>query len=1034
MKFRHIAIAVILYAHGASSFAEVDFNREIRPILSENCFQCHGPDEGSRKGGSRANGHLRLDTAEGAQMDLGDYAALVPGNPDESELIYLVTSDDEEERMPPKKEGKPLNEDQIALLTQWIKEGGQYDTHWAYQKPNRPEVPVISDASLRLENPIDHFVTEKLVSKNISQSPEADKYVLARRVSLDLVGLPPSSEELDSFLKDESPSAYERYVEEILDKPSYGEHWARMWLDLARYADSAGYADDPPREIWGFRDYVIRSFNENKPFDQFTIEQIAGDLLDQPTLDQRVATAFHRNTKTNSEGGTIDEEFRNEAVVDRVNTTMAVWMGTTIDCAQCHTHKYDPITQEEYFRMFAIFNNTADEDRKDEEPVLALFSESKQNERAQIESAIAEAKAKLERKLADPIHQDRRHQWENELRSGSSWQTLRPSVDSMKATSGAPFSIDSEGVIEIEDNPRPQDTYTIKVDRLDSIQEITAIRLEVFPDVDSDDLTEWVLNELEVRLIDSNQEEEIESEPESDEEETSPPKKSPKLKLYNATASFEQEWYRVEALHDGVGGERFSGWAAKGNLRTRNEAVLEFASALKLAESDLLEFKLIQNFPDKKIKRFRISVSTVEDPFPAIPESLTSALSTPVEDRSKSDENELLAFFAQHDPESAKELSRIANMEEKLRQIRPTTTVPVMRQVAKDQLRKTHIQYRGSYFDKGPEVLPGTPGVFHPLPQRAATPDRLDLAHWLVDESNPLTSRVIANRYWEALFGVGIVATSEEFGSQGELPSHPELLDWLAVELMESGWDVKHLLKLMVTSATYRQSSKVTSATFEKDPDNRLLARGPRFRVSAETVRDQALAVSGLLSDSLFGPSVNPPQPEFGLKAAFGGETDWTTSEGPDRYRRGIYTSWRRSNPYPSMAAFDAPNREVCTVRRDNTNTPLQALVTLNDPVYIEASQALGRKMDSFVGDLSAKIRYGFQESLIRPPSEEEVQALSRLFSDAHQRYQSDPESALAMATDPIGELPAGSNVADLAAWTIVGNTLLNLDEMFLKP
>lgn len=1038
MKFRYISFAIISIELGALLYAKVDFNREIRPILSENCFRCHGPDEESRKGGSRAKGHLRLDTTEGAQMDLGDYSALVPGDPEESELIYLITSPDEEERMPPAKDGKPLSAEQIALLSQWIQEGGHYDTHWAYQKPVRPEVPKIPEESFRLENPIDHFVAARLLSEELSQSLEAEKHAIARRVSLDLVGLPPSADEVPSYLKDETPEAYERYVEKILHKPGYGEHWARMWLDLARYADSAGYADDPPREIWGFRDYVIRSFNENKPFDKFTIEQIAGDLLDQPSLDQQVATAFHRNTKTNSEGGTIDEEFRNEAVVDRVNTTMAVWMGTTIDCAQCHTHKYDPITQEEYFRMFAIFNNTADEDRKDEEPILALFTEVQSQKRLEIEASIRAIKEELVEKVAHPDQQERRYQWEKEFASGSSWSVLRPSPEEVKAVSEAPFSIDSAGVIEIGENSRPQDTYTIKVARPESIQKITAIKLEVLPAIaasgsNSGDATEWVLNELEVRLIGSGQEDILDPKSSSNEEEPSASKKFPKLKLGKATASFEQEWYPVGALHDGIGGERFSGWAAKGNLNTPNEAVLELAAAIEPSENDFLEFKLIQNFPDKKVKRFRISVSGLENPFPAIPLSLEAPLAKQVTQRSPQQEEELQAFFAEHDPESAEELSLVTQLEEELSQIRPKTTVPVMRQVAENEQRKTHIQYRGSYFDKGPEVVPGTPAVLHPLP-KDAEPDRLGLARWLVDKNNPLTARVIANRYWEALFGVGIVATSEEFGSQGELPSHPELLDWLAIELMESGWDIKRLLKLMVTSATYRQSSKVTPEAYEKDPDNRLLARGPRFRISAETVRDQALAVSGLLSDSMFGPSVNPPQPEFGLKAAFGGKTDWTTSEGPDRYRRGIYTSWRRSNPYPSMAAFDAPNREVCTIRRENTNTPLQALVTLNDPVYIEASQALGRKMEAVEGDLATKIEFGFRKCLIRPPSERETQTLLDLFLDAQSRYQSDPEKALLMATDPIGELPEGSNAAELAAWTIVGNTLLNLDEMFLKP
>ena len=383
-----IPICIASFTLVAATRANIDFNRDVRPILSENCFRCHGPDEDARKGGSRKTGRLRLDTPDGARMDLGDYAALVPGKPGESELIYLVTTEDEDDRMPPQEEGERLDDETIAVLKQWIEEGGNYDVHWAYQKPERPRVPKIKAKGFRLNNPIDHFIAQALVSENLTQSPEADRYALARRAALDLTGLPPTPEEVKAFINDKKRNAFERYVDTILDRPAYGEHWARQWLDLARYADSAGYADDPLREIWAFRDYVIRSFNENKPFDQFTIEQIAGDLLKNPSTDQLVATAFHRNTKTNSEGGTNDEEFRNEAIVDRVNTTMAVWMGTTIDCAQCHTHKYDPITQEEYFKMFAIFNNTADADRKDEKPLIPIYTEEQKQEKSQLEEEL----------------------------------------------------------------------------------------------------------------------------------------------------------------------------------------------------------------------------------------------------------------------------------------------------------------------------------------------------------------------------------------------------------------------------------------------------------------------------------------------------------------------------------------------------------------------------------------------------------------------------------------------------------------------
>ena len=928
----------------------------------------------------------------------------------------------------PKKEGEQLSGSNIALLKQWIEEGGNYDVHWSYQKPERPKIPKVKNRKFALKNPIDHFIAERLVSENLTQSLEADRYALARRAALDLTGLPPLPEEVDAFIKDKRSGAYDRYVERLLDKPAYGEHWARMWLDLARYADSAGYADDPLREIWAYRDYVIRSFNENKPFDQFTIEQIAGDRLPSPSNEQLVATAFHRNTKTNSEGGTVDEEFRNEAVVDRVNTTMAVWMGTTIDCAQCHTHKYDPITQEEYFKMFAIFNNTADEDRKDEYPLLPIYAEKQKEQRSFLETEIAKLRESLVSSLSEKIHTSRRHSWENQLLAGDRWIPLSPSPDEMESNSEAPLEADEDGLITIADNPAPRDTYTITTGVPTDFGAVTGFKLEV-PAHENP----WVLNEFEVRLVREHEPaESSENFEEESDEETNTKKKRPKLKLRNSSASFEQKWYLAKDVYDGNTSDRFTGWSVKGNLYAPNEAVFELVDPVQLSEGQKLQIKLYHNFPTKKLKQFKISVSNLTNPMPAIPIAIETALAKSQNKRSQQEEAKLLRFFAQHDPDSKEELTRVTELEEQLERIKPLTTVPVMQEVPTSQVRTTHIQHRGNYMDLGKEVSPGTPKAFHELTNDRAA-DRMSLARWLVDRDNPLTARVVANRYWEALFGKGIVVTSEEFGSQGELPSHPELLDWLAVELMESGWDLKHLLKLIVSSATYRQSSKLSPELYEKDPDNRFLARGPRFRISAETVRDQALAVSGLLNKSMFGPSVKPLQPEFGLNSAFGGKTDWETSDGADKYRRGIYTSWRRSNPYPSMAAFDAPNREFCTVRRDRTNTPLQALVTLNDPVYIEASQALGRRMEAIDGNLDEKLEYGFQLCLARSPSEKEATALARLYQDTRSQYSENHESAVKMATDPLGELPTDGNPAIFAAWTVVGNALLNLDEMFLK-
>jgi len=794
-----LIVSTLLAQSGAAAEPggpKVDFNRDIRPILSNHCHKCHGPDDKQRKGGTDG---LRLDIREHAIADLGGYAAIVPGNLEMSALVQRITATDVEERMPPKETGKLLKAREIELLKQWVQQGAPYAQHWSYVKPARPPLPSVKRTNWP-RNEIDHFVLARLEQEQLAPMSEADHAALLRRVSLDLTGLPPSLADLEQFSvapslhpsvspsggqdgaterrSDGEKQRYEAYVDKLLNSPAYGEHWARSWLDLARYADSAGYADDPPRTIWLFRDYVIQSLNANKPLDQFTIEQIAGDLLPEPTDEQLTATAFHRNTLTNNEGGTNDEEFRNVAVVDRVNTTLAVWMGTTIACAQCHSHKFDPITQSEYFQLFAFFNNTSDADRKDESPLLERYSPDQIEQRAKLEADISAAEAE--------------------------------------------------------------------------------------------------------------------------------------------------------------------------------------------------------------------------------------------EDKEKNKE-------------------KIAALKKKLAEIKPAKSVPIQRELPADKRRVAKLQHRGNYLDQGQEVTAGTPAVFPPLPDGAPR-DRLALARWLVSPENPLTARVFANRFWEQIFGIGLVATSEEFGSQGELPSHPELLDWLATELMRLNWDQKAFLKMLVMSAAYRQSSRVTPELFARDPDNRLLARGPRVRLSAEMVRDQALAVSGLLSPKLYGPPVKPLQPAVGLTAAFGSGIDWQTSSGEDKHRRGLYTTWRRSNPYPSMATFDAPNREVCTLRRNRSNTPLQALVTLNDPVYVEAAQALARRIVKEGGaDAAARIDFAFRLCLSRAPTSAESARLTRLVDESLADFGANQAAAKKLATEPLGTAPEGSNIAELAAWTVAANVMLNLDEMLMK-
>ena len=792
-----LAVAAILAISGTGAAAEpgVSFTRDIKGILSNRCVRCHGPDAEDRHGGGEEG--LRLDTFDGATEDLGGYAAIVPGQPAESELIARITETDADVVMPPPEAGEPLSAAEVDLLSRWIAAGAEYEPHWAYVPPVRPPVPPVNNAGWP-KNDIDRFILARLEAEGLEPQPEADRLTLARRLALDLTGLPPTPAEVDAFVADAAPDAVERFIDRLLAHPGYGEHVARGWLDLARYADSAGYADDRPRSIWAWRDWVIRACDAGMPFDEFTIRQLAGDLLPNATDDDRIATAFHRNTLTNSEGGTIDEEFRVAAVVDRVNTTLSTWMGTTMACAQCHDHKYDPLSQREYFGVYAIFNQTADADRPNEAPVLPVLEPQQKARREAIKAELA--------------------------------QIARHAPPAGKGTLEPP---------------------------------------ELRP-----------LRELE------------------------------------------------------------------------------------------------------------------------------------------------------------------AGLEKELAAIKPVTTVPVMQELPPAKRRVTRLQFRGNWNDLGPEVTAAVPAVFNPAkPSADGRIDRLALARWLVDPANPLTARVVVNRIWERLFGIGIVSTSEEFGAQGELPSHPELLDWLACELVDSGWDTKAITRLVVSTAAYRQRSTCPPELVAADPENRLIACGPRVRLSAEVIRDQALAAAGLLSPKKGGPSVHPPQPDLGLKAAFGGGIDWKTSTGEDRYRRAIYTTWRRSNPYPSMATFDAPSREVCTLRRPRTNTPLQALVTLNDPVYVEAAQALARRMIGEGGETAAeRATRGFRLVLTRHPTEPEIDRLVALHDEAAGEYRDDLEAAKLMATDPLGAPPAElgidtpAKMADLAAWTVVANVILNLDETFMCP
>jgi hypothetical protein len=943
-------VAAMLLLSCTATAADPDYNRNVRPILASRCFKCHGPDDQTREAG------LRLDTFEGATAMLeSGRRAVNPGHADDSPLLKRLDPAAGDERMPPVSEGPPLTAADRDVLHRWIAAGARYARHWSYDPPVKQPLPTVSRPDW-CNGPIDRFVLTRLDRERLAPQPEADRETLLRRVTLDLTGLPPTIEDLDQFLADTSPEAYANAVDRLLASPSFGERFGRAWLDLARYADSAGYADDPPRVIWRYRDWVIQALNAGMPFDQFTVEQLAGDLLPNPNESQLIATGFHRNTMTNSEGGTDDEEFRNVAIVDRVNTTMQTWMGTTMMCAQCHTHKYDPITQTEYYRVFDIFNQTEDADRRDETPVLSVFTAEQEEKRKAINERLAAAQ-----KVADD---------------------LKRSAPGVAITEGPIVG----RYVRIE---LPGRNKILSLAEVEVFQQGTNIARGK-PSSQSSTAYDGPPE----RAVDGNTDGRYEQ-----------------AQSTSHTATEESPWWEVD-----LGAESKVDRIVIWN-RTDSTEVGRRLNGFRLTLLD----------QERRPRWTRvIAKAALKDGAYDVPETS--------EKLSAADRESLVDVLAEALPELAKARAKVKSLQNELNSIAAITT-PILRELPSSQRRRTHIQVRGNFLDLGDRVEAGTPAAFPPI--GVERPNRLDFARWLVRRDNPLTARVLVNRVWEQLFGVGLVETSEEFGLQGELPSHPELLDWLAVETMDRQWDFKQLVREIVLSATYRQSSTAPEELVARDPANRLLARGPRFRLEAELVRDQALFAAGLLSRKMEGPSAKPPRPKLGLTAAFGASTDWETSSGEDRYRRGVYTYWQRSIPYPSMDTFDAPNREVCTVRRTRTNTPLQALVTLNDPVYIEAAQSLARRLiaeSPAENDLTtSRLTYGFRLCTSRKPQPDELAVLRDALLQVQSRYAANQEAAVQMATPPGGTLNSGDDPLTLATWTVIANVLLNLDETLTR-
>jgi hypothetical protein len=1035
----------ILAAIRLSAADTLDFSRDVRPILSQHCFKCHGPDDKARKGG------LRLDLRESAVKEAKSGGiALVPGKPGESELITRIFSTDEDELMPPPSAKRPLTPEQKDVLRRWVAAGAEYQQHWAFVRPKQAEPPGIAEWKKREpsradeisrqepaitrwpRNAIDAFVLRKLLAANLAPSPEADAATLCRRLYLDLTGLPPTPTEQDDFVQSairDPQSAIESLADKLLASPHYGERWARRWLDLARYADTNGYEKDRPRSIWPYRDWVINALNADKPFDQFTVEQIAGDMLPGATLDQKIATGFHRNTMLNEEGGIDPNEFRFHAMTDRVATTGVTWLGLTLGCAQCHTHKFDPITHREYYQLMAFMNNAdepdvdipqpdAEEQRKKNaalaEKLLAELPEKwatkpavepgetpaeKPARKAATKPVAAAEKTPANSHDSAPVTKptldEKFAEWlARERERTVAWQPLRPA----SAKSNLPLlTIEGDASVFASGDISKADTYELHFREVPA--GVTAIQLEALPDPRlpahgpgmafyEGPKGDFFIGEFQLFA---------DGQP---------------VKFAGATESYAKNNFGKNPATAALmlDGDPQTGWSTAGRMGERHTAVLALPSPAPSARDWTLRLVMGRHYACS-IGRFRISVTTDARPVVArdLPEEMDTLLGLPDAKLTAAQRARLREEFLMSLPELQDETARIRSLRKRAQ---PPITLG-FRERPPENPRPTFIHNRGEYLQPTDPVTPGIPSFLNPLAADAKR-DRLTFARWLVSPENPLTARVTVNRQWATFFGRGLVKTTEDFGYQGEAPTHPELLDWLAVEFVKQGWSLKKLHRLIVTSATYRQSSRVTPALLAADRDNRLLSRFPRVRLEAEIIRDAALAASGLLTDRIGGPSVYPPQPDGVTEAAYGGGS-WTPSTGADRYRRSLYTFSKRTAPFALYNTFDGPTGEACIARRDMSNTPLQALSLLNDVVFAEAAQAFGKQLAGQKTGDGERLDEAFRRVVCRNPSPEERTTLLRFLETQRERL-------------------AGAKLsADAAAWTALVRALFSLDEVVTK-
>jgi hypothetical protein len=1003
----------------------VEFNRDIRPLLSDNCFSCHGPDRNKRKA------DLRLDTETGLHGQGGQPGTVVAGKPADSELFRRITTNDPDQKMPPADSGKTLTPRDVALIEKWIAQGGRFQGHWAF-------LPVAADATAGSEsdpaasNRIDEFVARGLAEQNLQGAPPADRITLIRRLHFDLIGLPPSENEVNAFLGDQSPDAYEKEVDRLLKSPHFGERLAMWWLDLVRYADTVGYHGDQEMSVSPFRQYVIESFNSNKPFDRFTAEQLAGDLLPNPTVEQLVASGYNRLGMMSAEGGVQDKEYLAKYIAERVRNASGTWLGVTLGCAECHDHKFDPLTTRDFYRFEAFFADIKERGlysgaNSDGNwgPSVKVPTAQQRTDLAVLDEKIAKVKSILG--TSTPELTSAQVEWE---RTQVPWTILKP--ESVTSAEGVTLTARPDGTVLASGKSPATDTYSLVIKQLP--KGVTAFRLEVLPDPSFPKKGpgragngNFVLSEFIATLKTATGEE------------------RPVL-FQSATASYEQtgaadanpykKWAIAAAIDGDAKGKNW-GWAVMEKVGQPHAAIFETSTNLTLDEGATLTISLLQNLdnPQHTIGLFRLACTTSARPVRISdipPANIASLLAIVPAERNEAQRNEIAAYYRSIAPALEPVRRELAGLEKSRNDL--DATIPTSLITASVPPRMVRILQRGNWMDdKGDVVTPAFPAILAPEPANDTRLNRLDLARWITSRDNPLTGRVFVNRIWKLYFGAGLSRKLDDLGAQGEWPSHPLLVDYLARRFMETGWDIKRLVKTIVMTRAYRQSSLISPELREADPYNRWLARQGRFRLDAELVRDNALSISGLLVTQIGGRSVRPYQPPGYWAYLNFPQREWQNSTGEDLYRRGLYTHWQRQYLHPSLLAFDAPCREECSADRPRSNTPLQSLVLLNDPSYVEAARAFAELILRHEGTPRDKLNFAFRRALSRPVEPAEAEVLERLLQSHQAEYEADPAAAKELLATGSRPVPADLPPAMLAAWTGVARTILNLHEVITR-